>query len=246
MDQTNQKQTKKSKLHIFLILTLTFIGGSAFFLSVSYLILLNKSLDRQGYYVHPFIIEEHLAPMFYTSVAVGFLFFIWRCIKITINTKKEKLIIEGIQLACMSAFLISTITFMTFVNTQIRFELLKTQDINVILEDATLDKYGAYSASRAPYYEYKNAQFSFIKEQGASLLKTRHISDLYATSMLIKPIEPPYYDLQNLSRVELEAGLSPLFAFYYLVTFQFFLATLLNLCVYLTSKMLPTTNQQER
>lgn len=242
MDQTNQKQPKKSKLYIFLMLTLSFIGGSVFFLSVSYLIILNKSLDRQGYYVHPFLIEEHLAPMFYTSVAVGFLFFIWRCIKITINTNKEILITEGIQLACVSAFLISTITFTTLVNTQIRFELLKTQDINVILEDATLEKYGAYSASRAPYYGYKNAQFSFIKEQGACLLKTQNISDLYATSMLIKPIEPPYFDLHNLSSIELEAGLWPLFLFYYLVAFQLFL----NLCVYLTSKMLPTSNQQER
>ncbi len=246
MDQTNQKQTKKSKLYIFLMFTLSFIGASVFFLSVSYFILLHKSLDRQGYYLHHYMKDEYITPMLYASIAAGLTFFIWQSITNIINTKNSKFDREGFHLSYLVVFLIFAMTFLTLITTQIRFEILKTQDINVILEDATLEKYGAYSASRAPYYEYKNAQFSFIKEQGASLLKTQNISDLYATSMLIKPIEPPYYDLHNLSRVELEAGLWPLFFFFYLVALQFFLAILLNLCVYLTSKMLPTTNQQER
>lgn len=245
MDNNQPATDKKSKLNTFLMLMLTFIDVSLFLLFASYLTLLHKSLDRQGYYVHQLLKEEHLASMFYIAVAAGLTFFIWQSIRNITNTKNSKFDREGFHLSYLVVFLIFTMTFLTLITTQIRFELLKTQDVNVILEDATLENYGAYSASRAPYYEYKNAQFRFIKEQGASLLKTRHVSDLYATSMLIKPIEPPYYDLHNLSRFELEAGLSPLFAFYYLVAFQFFLALFLNLCVYLTSKTLPTTNQQE-
>ena len=245
MDNNQPATDTKSKLNTLLMLMLTFIGVSLFLLFASYLILLHKSLDRQGYYVHQFLKEEHLASMFYIAVAAGFSYFIWRCIKIVIRIKKEKICLENIQGAFIVALFIFFMTFMIFLNTQIRFELLKIQDINVILEDATLEIYEAYSPSRFPHYQFKNAQFRFIREQSTSLIEIRKISNLYATNKLVTPIEPPYYDLHNLSRVELKAGLSPLFAFYYLVIFQFLLTIFLKLCIYLPYKVITYSIQRK-